>query len=98
MNAMDSKMSVAEPSVIILNKVGLHARPARLLVQTAAQFQARIQLKFGDKVANAKSMLGVLKLGAELGDTLVVHAEGEDAEEALNTLTELVHRKSEEEG
>jgi phosphotransferase system HPr (HPr) family protein len=98
---MDSKrttnLAIEEKRVVILNKVGLHARPARLLVQTAAQFQASIQLKFGDKVANAKSMLGVLKLGAVLGDTLVVHAEGEDAEEALNTLTELVHRKFGEE-
>src|SRR6266446_10393842 len=100
-NAMDSKRTtnvpIEETSVIILNKVGLHARPARLLVQTAAQFQASIQLKSADKIANAKSIVGVLKLGAALGDTLVVHAEGEDAGEALNTLTELVHRKFDEE-
>lgn len=98
---MDSKritnLPIEETSVVILNKVGLHARPAGLLVQTAAQFRARIQLKFGDKVANAKSIMGVLKLGAVLGDTLVVRAEGEDAEEALNTLTELVRRKFDEE-
>jgi phosphotransferase system HPr (HPr) family protein len=94
---MDSKMPVAETSVIILNKVGLHARPATRLVQTAAQFQASIQLKFGDKVANAKSIVGVLKLGAEMDDTLVLHAEGEDAEEALKTLSALVLRKFDEE-
>ncbi len=90
-------MPIEETSVIILNKVGLHARPAGLLVQTAAQFRASIQLKFGNKVANAKSIIGVLKLGAALGDTLLVRAEGEDAEEALNTLTELVRRKFDEE-
>jgi len=98
---MDSKRTtnvpIEETSVIILNKVGLHARPAGLLVQTAAQFRASIQLKFGNKVANAKSIIGVLKLGAALGDTLLVRAEGEDAEEALNTLTELVRRKFDEE-
>ncbi len=90
-------MPVAETSVVILNKVGLHARPARLLVQTAAQFRASIQLKSGDKTANAKSIVGVLKLGAELGDTLVLHAEGEDAEESIKTLSELVLRKFDEE-
>ncbi len=90
-------MPVAEIRVVILNKVGLHARPARLLVQTAAQFRASIQLKSGDKTANAKSIVGVLKLGAELGDTLVLHAEGEDAEESIKTLSELVLRKFDEE-
>ncbi len=90
-------MPIAETSVVILNKVGLHARPATRLVQTAAQFQASIQLKFGDKVANAKSIVGVLKLGAEMGDTLVLRTEGEDAEEALKTLSELVLRKFGEE-
>lgn len=98
---MDSKRTmnvpIAETSVVILNKVGLHARPATRLVQTAAQFQASIQLKFGDKVANAKSIVGVLKLGAEMGDTLVLRTEGEDAEEALKTLSELVLRKFGEE-
>ncbi len=90
-------MPVVETSVIITNKVGLHARPARLLVQTAAQFHAQIQVWCGDKTANAKSIVGVLKLGAAVGDTLVLHAEGDDAEEALQTLAELVRRKFDEE-
>lgn len=94
---MDSKMPVAETSVIILNKVGLHARPARLLVQTAAQFQAKVQVQSGEKVANAKSIVGVLKLGAARGDMLVLRAEGEDADEAVKTLSELVLRKFDEE-
>jgi phosphotransferase system HPr (HPr) family protein len=86
-----------ETSLVITNKVGLHARPARLLVQTAAQFQARISVQCGEKTANAKSILGVLKLGAALGDTLVLHAEGEDAEQAVETLTGLARRKFDEE-
>jgi phosphotransferase system HPr (HPr) family protein len=98
---MDSKrttnVAIVETSVVILNKVGLHARPARLLVQTAALFQARIQIQYGDKTANAKSIVSVLKLGAALGDPLVLHAEGEDAEQAIDTLTDLVHRKFDEE-
>jgi len=88
---------VVETSVIITNRVGLHARPARLLVQTAAQFRSQIQLRHGEKTANAKSILGVLTLGAILGDTIMLHAEGEDAEEALKVLTDLVNQKFYEE-
>jgi len=88
---------VAETSIVITNRVGLHARPARLLVQTAALFQSQIQVKFGEKTATAKSILGVLKLGAALGDTLLLRAEGEDAEKAIETLAELVKQKFHEE-
>ena len=90
-------MPVVETSVIITNQVGLHARPARLLVQTAAQFRSQIQLRHGEKTANAKSILGVLTLGAVLGDTITLHATGEDAEEALKVLTDLVKQKFYEE-
>lgn len=90
-------MPVVETSIVITNKVGLHARPARMLVQTAAQFRSQIQLQHGEKTANAKSIVGVLKLGAALGDTIMLRAEGEDAEEALKTLTGLVNRKFDEE-
>ncbi len=87
---------MVETTVIITNKVGLHARPAALLVQNASRFQARIQVQHGEKTANAKSILSVLKLGAALGTALVIQAEGEDAEEALKTLVELVERKFDE--
>jgi phosphotransferase system HPr (HPr) family protein len=90
-------MTIAETRLVITNKVGLHARPARLLVQTAAQFQSQLQLQHGEKAANAKSIIGVLKLGAGLGETIVLRAEGEDAEEAVKTLADLVNRKFDEE-
>ncbi len=91
-------MPVVETSLVITNKVGLHARPASLLVQTAAQFQSKIRVQFDDKTANAKSMLGVMKLGASKGDTIVVRAEGEDAEQAIASLTDLArHNFNEEE-
>jgi phosphotransferase system HPr (HPr) family protein len=90
-------VSVLQTSVVIANKVGLHARPARLLVQTAAQYQAKVQVLRGDRTANAKSIVGVLKLGAVLGDTLILQAEGDDAEKALHALAELVQRKFDEE-
>jgi phosphotransferase system HPr (HPr) family protein len=89
-------MAIAQTHLIITNKAGLHARPARLLVQTAAQFQSQIRLEHAEKAANARSILGVLKLGAGLGQTIVVRAEGEDAEEAVKTLSDLVNRKFDE--
>jgi phosphotransferase system HPr (HPr) family protein len=88
---------IAETSIVIINRVGLHARPARLLVQTAAKFQSRIQLHKNGKEANARSFINVLKLGVAAGDTLHIHAEGEDAEEAIRTLTDLIQRKFDEE-
>ena len=90
-------MPVAENSIVITNKVGLHARPARLLVQTAARFQSQIQVSCGEKAANAKSIVGILKLSASLGDTLLLRAEGNDAEQAVHTLTDLIQRKFDEE-
>jgi phosphotransferase system HPr (HPr) family protein len=90
-------MSRVETQLVILNKVGLHARPARLLVQTAAQFQSQIQIEQGEKIVNAKSIVGILKLGAQHGHIIVVRAEGEDAEEAVKTLTDLINQKFGEE-
>lgn len=90
-------MIVVEENVVITNQVGLHARPARLLVQAAARFQSQIQLTCKDKTVNAKSIVGVLKLGAIKGDTVHLHAEGSDAQDAVNVLTELIWRKFDEE-
>jgi phosphotransferase system HPr (HPr) family protein len=68
-----------------------------MFVQTAARFQSQVQVLRGDKKANAKSIMGVLKLGAAPGDTLILRAEGEDAENAVNALAELIERKFDEE-
>jgi phosphotransferase system HPr (HPr) family protein len=83
-------MPVVEKTVVITNEIGLHARPATLFVQEAARFQARIQVQFGEKSANAKSILSLLKLGAGQGARLLLRGEGEDAAEALQALAELV--------
>nr|BBH93556.1 phosphocarrier protein HPr [Thermogemmatispora argillosa] len=90
-------MPVVERSLVITNKVGLHARPARLLVQTAALFQSQILLQYGAQTVNAKSIVGVLRLGARCGSTIHLRAEGEDAEEAVRSIAELVLRNFDEE-
>jgi len=80
------------PEVILTvhHKVGLHARPAALFVQTAKQFGSDIKVIHGQQQANAKSILSVLTLGANQGAVITVRAEGHDAEEALAALEKLI--------
>lgn len=78
---------------VIKNKVGLHARPAAVLVQTANKFKSNIFVEKDGKSVSAKSILGVLSLGAEKGIKISVEIEGEDEQEAMNTISELIANK-----
>jgi phosphotransferase system HPr (HPr) family protein len=80
----------SEVIVLLPEGVALHARPAGVFVRTAMQFQARITVAFGDRVADAKSILKVLALGAPGGTSLALQAEGPDAEAALAALADCV--------
>jgi PTS hybrid protein len=93
----DRALPVAERTVVITNRGGLHARPAALFVQNAAHFQAHIQVRCGGLQANAKSIVNVLTLGASCGATLVLHAEGVDATDAVQALAALVENNFGEE-
>jgi phosphoenolpyruvate-protein phosphotransferase/dihydroxyacetone kinase phosphotransfer subunit len=82
-----------EMILTIVNKVGLHARPAALFVQTAGRFQSAItvrNLTRDSAAVDAKSMFGVLSIGAQLNHQIAIDAEGPDAEEALAAIGELV--------
>jgi phosphocarrier protein FPr len=70
----------------ILNKTGLHARPAANFVTLAKRFQADIKVRHGDSVANGKSLLSLLQMGVEHGMRIRVSAQGPDAREALAAL------------
>jgi len=83
--------------LILLNRTGLHARPAAKLVQTTKKFRSKISIIKGDQEADAKSIIRILSLGAEEGDKITVKADGEDEEEAFETLTTLVRNKFGEE-
>ncbi|MGZ3584077.1 MAG: HPr family phosphocarrier protein [Ktedonobacterales bacterium] len=83
-------MATIEKVLVLVNKVGLHARPASLFVQTAARFKSVIQVECNGRRADAKRILQVLQLGAEYGAELHVYAEGDDATEAVAALGELV--------
>jgi phosphocarrier protein len=82
-----------ETNVTLTNKTGLHARPAGAFVRVAKQFQADIKALHNGKEANAKSILSVLALGAENGSSVVIKAEGADAQQALDALTQLISEK-----
>lgn len=81
----------------ILNKLGLHARPAALIAQTAAEFECDIQLTKDDTTINAKSIMGVLMLVAEYGSELQLTTEGKDEEAAFNAIKALFENKFNEE-
>jgi phosphocarrier protein HPr len=69
---------------------GLHARPAAQFVKTAKGFSSEIVVVKGYKEANAKSSMKIMTLGAKKGDEVIIRAEGEDAEEAVDALVELI--------
>ncbi|WP_462326282.1 HPr family phosphocarrier protein [Desulfobaculum sp.] len=75
--------------VCVRNELGLHARPAARLAQEAQRFAAEITLTMDEQEVDAKSILDILTLAAPQGCDLVVRANGDDAAEALKTLTEL---------
>ncbi|NIK12116.1 HPr family phosphocarrier protein [Alkalibacillus sp. S2W] len=78
--------------VVVQNETGLHARPAQQFVQEASKFSSDIKIVTGEeqKETEAKSILGVMTLGIEKGTTIGLKAEGEDEEEAIDTLVNLV--------
>ena len=89
-----------ETTVTIQNEYGLHARPAMMLVKLANKFAASITItKHGPKrthTVNAKSMMEVMTLAAEKDTDLVVRAEGDDAEGAVQAIQDLVNSKFDE--
>lgn len=86
-----------EITVTIVNRAGLHARPASEFVKLAGKFSSEVRLEKDGFEVNGKSIMGVLMLAAERGTHLVIRAEGEDAPEAVEALADLVRRGFEEE-
>ena len=81
---------MAERTVQIVNKNGLHARPAAEIVKISAGFQSEVTLVKDDMEVNGKSIMGVMMLAAEYGSTLWLRANGEDAEQAIDAIAALV--------
>ena len=86
-----------EKNVIIENRAGIHARPAAMLVQITKNFESNIYFEKGTDRINAKSIMGIITLGAAYGTEIKIIAEGEDEEEAVDILVRLFESKFEEE-
>lgn len=76
--------------VTVKNQVGLHARPATFFIQKANEFKSSIWIEKEERKVNAKSLLGVLSLGITKGTEIKIIADGEDSEEAVEGLVELI--------
>ena len=81
---------MAERVVQIVNRNGLHARPAAEIVKAASKFAADITITRDDMEVNGKSIMGVMMLAAEYGSTVMLRASGPDAEQAIDTLSKLI--------
>jgi phosphocarrier protein len=84
---------VHQATVIITDPVGLHARPAAVLVQTVGHFKSRIRLEHGSKKADARSIIQVLGLGVRQGSPVTVVAEGADEQEAVAAILSVLSGK-----
>jgi phosphocarrier protein HPr len=85
-----------ERRVEIVSPLGFHARPAAEFVKLAGSFQSDLWLEKEGVEVNAKSIMGVLMLAAEMGSQLMIRGEGDDAEDAIVALASLIGRDFEE--
>lgn len=82
-----------EKQIEIINKLGLHARAAALLVQKASSFDSEVFVEFNGQEVNAKSILGVMMLAVGKGDVLQLKVEGNDEIEAFEAISHLINDK-----
>jgi len=87
---------MAKKEFTILNKLGIHARPAAQFVKTANRFQADVFVEKDGEEVDGKSIMGLMMLAAGHGSVIWVSADGPDADDALSALGELIARKFEE--
>lgn len=83
-------MARAETTVVLTNKMGLHARPSTQIATTASRFAADVQVGKDGSQVDAKSVLELLMLAAECGSELTISAEGDDAAAAVKAIVKLV--------
>ena len=87
---------VANREVEIINKLGMHARAAAKFVKLASSFNSVIEIERKQQRINGKSIMGVMMLAASKGTHITIHANGEDAEDAIDKLVELIKNRFDE--
>ena len=78
-----------EETIVIKNELGLHARPAAMLVKLSTSFDSEVELEVNGIKVNAKSIMGVLMLGANQGTEVIIRTNGDDEEQALKEIKQL---------
>ena len=86
-----------EQEVTILNRAGIHARPAALIVQKASEFDSNILMEKDGNQINAKSIMGIITLGATHKSVIKIITEGSDEKEAMKAIVSLFENRFEEE-
>ena len=84
---------MASAELVIVNKLGLHARASAKLTQVASGFKSEVWLSRNGRRVNAKSIMGVMMLAAGKGSSVVLEAEGDDAQAALDAICNLIADK-----
>ncbi|MCF8158600.1 MAG: HPr family phosphocarrier protein [Burkholderiaceae bacterium] len=79
--------------ILIINKLGLHARASTKLTQTASQFKSDIWIERNGRRVNAKSIMGVMMLAASKGSTVTLESTGADESEAMDALLALINNR-----
>ncbi|MFI5554321.1 HPr family phosphocarrier protein [Streptomyces sp. NPDC051738] len=85
-----SATTAPKHEMAVVLPANLHARPAGQLARAAATFTSVIQLEYADRTVNPTGVLAVMGLGATVGSTVTVHAEGDDAEQAVTALAQIL--------
>jgi len=89
-------MPVHEQEVLVVNRLGLHARASAKLVETLSAYSARVRIGRGERLVDARSIMALLLMGAGKGSRLRIQAEGADAEAALTAVMDLFARRFDE--
>jgi len=92
-----SNNTLVSKELTIVNKLGLHARAASKLAQLCQQFSAKVTLTLEDKEADAASIMAIMLLAGGQGKIVKVSAQGNDAPEALQAISQLISDKFDEE-
>lgn len=88
---------MVEKEITVSNELGIHARPASMIVRTAMQFKSEIWLEKDGAKADAKSIMSVMMLAAGKGSLVLVRARGQDEDSAIETITHLFETRFNEE-
>ncbi|MEO8343248.1 MAG: HPr family phosphocarrier protein [Gallionella sp.] len=80
-----------QEDVLIINKLGLHARASAKLTQLASSFKCEVMLSRNGRRVNAKSIMGVMMLAAAKGTSIIIETDGEDENEAMQAVMKLIN-------